>query len=256
MLVERAAHPALRGHVRSYYGFAEETAGPLRRREGPGASVVVVISFEHEWLMGQALDPERPFQRFTSFIAGLHDAAVLTEHDGRSEGMQINIAPPVAAALFGISMHELARRIVPLEDVFPGDHLVERLAEAADWETRFDLLEATLGTRLADALPLSEDAAWAWRRLAETHGTLRVEALCEELGWSRKRLGASFRETVGLPPKTVARLLRLERAIELASSGIDWAEVAYACGYFDQSHLANEFRQITGASPTRYLAAA
>jgi AraC-like DNA-binding protein len=253
MLVERAAHRALQGHVRSYYGFAEETIGPVRRREGPGASVVVVISFEHDWLMGQALAPERPLERFTSFVAGMHDAAVLTEHRGQSEGMQINIAPPAAAALFGISMHELARRIVPLEDVFPGDHLVERLAEAGDWESRFDLLEATLGARLADAPPLHDDAARAWLRLAETHGTLRVEALCEELGWSRKRLAARFRELVGLPPKTVARLLRLDRAIELASSGVAWAEVAHACGYFDQSHLVNEFRQITGVSPTGYL---
>jgi AraC-like DNA-binding protein len=82
-----------------------------------------------------------------------------------------------------------------------------------------------------------------------------VETLCEELGWSRRRLAARFREAVGLPPKTVARLLRLDRAIELAGSGMAWAEVAYACGYFDQSHLVNEFRRITGASPTQYLGA-
>jgi AraC-like DNA-binding protein len=68
-------------------------------------------------------------------------------------------------------------------------------------------------------------------------------------------LSARFREVVGLPPKTVARLLRLERAIELAASGVEWAEVAYACGYYDQSHLVNEFQRITGASPTQYLAA-
>jgi AraC-like DNA-binding protein len=255
VLVERHAHPALREHVRSYYGFTEETPGPLRRREGPGASVVVVISFEHEWLMGRALEPERPFERFTSFVAGVHDAAVLTEHGGRSEGIQLNLAPPAAAALFGLSMHELARRIVPLEDVFLGDHLVERLAEAGDWETRLDLLEAALAARLIEHTPPSDGAAWAWRRLAETHGQIRVETLCDELGWSRRRLAARFREVVGLPPKTVARLLRLDRAIELAGSGMAWAEVAYACGYFDQSHLVNEFRRITGASPTQYRAA-
>ena len=135
-----------------------------------------------------------------------------------------------------------------------GDPLVERLAEAGDWKTRFDLLEAALGARVADGRPFSDGAAWAWQRLAETHGRLRVEALCEELGWSRKRLAARFRDEVGLPPKTVARLLRLERAIELARLGAAWAEVAYACGYYDQSHLANEFRRITGASPTQYLA--
>ena len=115
------------------------------------------------------------------------------------------------------------------------------------------MLEAALGARVADGRPFSDGAA-AWQRLAETHGRLRVEALCEELGWSRKRLAARFRDEVGLPPKTVARLLRLERAIELAGLGAAWAEVAYACGYYDQSHLANEFRRITGASPTQYLA--
>jgi len=255
MLVQRRPHPALRGHIRSYYGFAEETPGPLRRREGPGSSAVIVLSFEHEWLMGQALAPERPFERFTSFVAGMHDAAVLTEHGGRSEGIQVNIAPLAAAALLGVPMYELARQIVPLDDVFPSDHLVERVAEARDWDTRFELLEAALAARLADGAPLSDGAAWAWQRLAETHGRLRVEALCQELGWSRKRLSARFREVVGLPPKTVARLLRLERAIELAGSGLEWAEIAYACGYYDQSHLVNEFRQITGASPTEYQAA-
>ena len=254
-VVQRTPHPALRDHIRSYYGFTEQTPGPLRRREGPGSSVVVVLSFEHEWLLGHALAPERPFERFTSCVAGMHDAAVLTDHRGHAEGMQVNIAPPAAAVLLGISMHELARRIVPFEGVFPGDDLVERLAEARGWETRFDLLEAALAARLADARPRSAGAGWAWRRLAQTHGRVRVEALCQELGWSRKRLVARFRDEVGLPPKTVARLLRLERAIELAGSGVAWAEVAYACGYYDQSHLANEFREITGATPTQYLAA-
>jgi len=253
MLVERGPHPALRRYVRSYYGFTEETAGPLRRREGPGSSVVIVISFEHEWRTGQALAPEQPFERFTSFVAGMHDASVLTEHSGRSEGIQVNLSPPAAAVVLGIPMHELARRIVPFEDVLPKE-LVERLSDSPNWNTRFDLLETALAKRLGDG-PRSDGAAWAWDRLAETHGSVRVETLCRELGWSRRRLAARFRDEVGLAPKTAARLLRLERAAGLAAAGVDWVQVAYACGYYDQSHLVNEFRQITGATPTQFLAA-
>jgi AraC-like DNA-binding protein len=229
------------------------TSGPLRRREGPGSSVVLVISFEHEWLLGHALAPERPFERFKSFVAGMHDAAVLTEHQGRSEGIQVNLSPPAAAVLLGAPMDELARRIVPFEEVLPSE-LVERLADASDWDARFDLLEGVLAKRLADG-PRRNGATWAWERLAETHGRVRIETLCRELGWSRRRLAARFREEVGLSPKTAARLLRLERATELGASGLEWAQVAYACGYYDQSHLVNEFRQITGTSPTQYLAA-
>jgi AraC-like DNA-binding protein len=252
--IQRLRHPALQGDIDSYYGFTERTPRPLRRREGPGSSVVFVISFEHDWLMGDALRPERPFERFTSFVAGLHDAAVLSEHQGKADGMQINMSPPAAARLFRIGMHELARLIVPLEDVFDAE-LVERLAEAEHWEARFELIEQELGTRFATAPPRSPGVEWAWSRLRQTHGLLRIEALCEELGWSRRRLAAQFRNEVGLPAKTAARLIRLERAKELGATGVAWAEVAYECGYYDQSHLVNEFRAITGATPTAFVAA-
>jgi hypothetical protein len=56
--------PALRGSVSGYYGFREDVGAPLRRREGPGRDVVVVISFGEEW----RIDGER----FTSLAAGLH----------------------------------------------------------------------------------------------------------------------------------------------------------------------------------------
>ena len=78
-------------------------------------------------------------------------------------------------------------------------------------------------------------------------------ALCEELGWSRRRLVARFREEIGLPPKAVARLFRFEHALELADGGAGWAEVAVAAGYYDQAHLINEFRSITGITPRQYV---
>jgi AraC-like DNA-binding protein len=92
-------------------------------------------------------------------------------------------------------------------------------------------------------------------RLRETHGRVAVASLATELGWSRKRLVARFRREVGLPPKTVARLLRFERARELAQrpNRAGWAEIAFDCGYYDQAHLINEFRAVTGRAPETFL---
>jgi AraC-like DNA-binding protein len=184
-------------------------------------------------------------------VAGLHEAPVTAEHRGRSLGMQVNLDPLAARALVAFPLHELAHRAVPLEEVLDEPFLVERLAEARDWGARFELLEATLARRLADARP-SREVAWAWQRLRATHGRVAISVLAEELGWSRKRIVARFRDEIGLPPKAVARLLRFERARELAGT-MPWKELAFACGFYDQSHLINEFRAITGRTPETFL---
>ena len=256
-LIARAPAGPLRGHVRSYYGFWEKTSAPLRRREGPGVDVVLVLSFGNEWRIGETFDPERPLGRYTSFVAGLHETAVLTEHDGWSGGMQINIAPQTAHALFRLPMDTLAGRTVPLEAILGAEalQLVDRLADARGWDARFTLLDATLAERLAAARPPSPEVAWAWRRLAETHGSMRIAPLADELGWSRRRLVARFRDEIGLPPKTVARMHRFERAAQLLERGAGAAETAFACGYYDQSHLINDFRAIAGVTPAALAAA-
>jgi AraC-like DNA-binding protein len=251
-------HPALRGHVRSLYGFGERTGGPMRRREGPGSSVVLVVSFGHEWRIGDAVRPTRPFERHTSFVGGLRRSSVLTEHAGRSEGMQVNLTPPTAHALLGLPMHELAESVVPLEAVLgaEAEELVERLYETSSWSARFELVQSALVRRLVDARP-SAGVSWAWRRLVESEGRVRVATLCDELGWSRRRLAARFREEVGVSPKTVARLVRFERAVDLLGrdGSPAWARLAAECGYYDQSHLINDFREITGVTPSAYVAA-
>jgi AraC-like DNA-binding protein len=242
MMIRRAPAAPLAGRVTSYYGFEVETPEPVRQREGPGTDVVVILTFEEHWL----IDGERR----TSFIGGLHDRQVTTEHPGRSLGMQVNLDPLAARALVGGPLHELAHRTVPLEEILD-PYLVERLADASEWDARFALLDDTLGRRLADARP-SPEVAWAWRRLRATHGRVASGELAAELGWSRKRIVARFRDEIGLPPKAVARLLRFERARELAGT-MSWGELAFECGFSDQSHLIAEFRRITGRTPETFL---
>lgn len=243
MQIRRAPAPSLAGRVTSYYGFEERTGRPQRRREGPGVDIVVILTFEEHWL----IDGERHI----SFLAGLHDCQVTTEHPGRSLGMQVNLDPLAARALVGAPLHELAHRTVPLGEILDEPCLAERLAEAPDWDARFALLDETLARRLADARP-SREVAWAWGRLRATHGRVAIGALAAELGWSRKRIVARFRDEIGLPPKVIARQLRFERARELAGT-MPWGELAFECGFSDQSHLIAEFRRITGRTPETFL---
>lgn len=248
----RLPAPPLDRFVTRYAGFEERTPGPMQRREGPGGEVVVILGFAGTWRIGDAARPNEIPRTHRSFVGGLRDTCVRTEHDGLSHGIHVGLTPAGAHALFRVPLHELARTTVEIDE----PELVERLAEAPDWESRFAILDATLPRRFAGASPVRE-VEWAWGRLTESRGRIRVRDLSRELGWSERRLVAAFREHVGLAPKAAARTLRFAHARELAACEPrpSWAEIALRAGYYDQAHLANDFRRVTGLTPTAYAAA-
>jgi AraC-like DNA-binding protein len=257
-MASRDPDPRLRGHVRDYIGYFEVTPGPLRRREVPSADITFIISFGPAIGVSEPGAAAAPAHRRTSFVAGLHDAPVVTEHAGYQHGIEVRLAPLTARRLFGVPMHMLANQVVALEELLgrDGELLAERLYEAPGWGPRFALLDDVIARRLDAARPPSPGVAWAWGRLRETHGALPVGTLAGELGWSRRHLAAQFREQVGLPPKVLARILRFDRVIALLRHAEPerWADVAYDCGYYDQAHFNRDFRAFSGSTPGAFLA--
>ncbi len=70
----------------------------------------------------------------------------------------------------------------------------------------------------------------------------------------KKQFERSFRSQVGINPKEYARIVRFQRALALMRSGESGlGQIAYACGYSDQSHFIREFRRFSGLTPTTLL---
>ena len=154
-----------------------------------------------------------------AWIGGLDDRPTIVGFGGTYGAIDLKLTPLGAYTLAGLPLHELARACVPLRDVFgpEGDELVARLRALDDWDERFDVLEAFLLRRLyrTPAAPAPDPAvAWAFEQLRRTRGAARVEALAAELGCSRRYLRDGFVRQVGLPPKTVGRLMRFQHVRE------------------------------------------
>ncbi len=251
----RSADPGLRRHIGRYWGYAHRASGPARQREPLSTGVVLIFGLGPRLGVVDRAAPARPPAWVGSFVAGLDDACALIEHGGEMRGVQVDLSPLATRMIFGVPMYSLAREVVPLEDLLGcgGPLFEERLMEAAGWEERFDLIEAMLGARLEAAQAPPPDVEWAWRRLVASGGRLGVAELATEIGCSRKHLATRFREHVGLPPKLVARILRFRRASDLlGASRTSLAEVAAACGYYDQAHLDRDFRDFAKTTPTAY----
>jgi transcriptional regulator GlxA family with amidase domain len=89
-----------------------------------------------------------------------------------------------------------------------------------------------------------------------THGgRLRVDDVARSVGISVRHLERRFRDRVGLTPKRLAGILRLQRALACLGSNEPppLVDVAYRCGYFDQPHFIRDFGRFTGMSPSQFL---
>jgi AraC-like DNA-binding protein len=249
---EPAAH--LREFVHDYVGYYDDSGG-FRQLTVPSGAIVMILGFGSEisLLPRPGRDKE---ESHWSFVAGLQDVPGIIEGRGLSYGIQVDMTPIGARLLTGLPMHELTNRVLDVDAVFgiDGPFLVERLAELADWATRFQILDAFIESRIARATPPA-GVLWAYHRLEVGEGS--IASLSEELGYSQKHLIAQFREHVGLPPKTMARILRFDRAMRLMRGVTrpDFAAIAAETGYYDQAHFNREFREFSGTTPGEFAAA-
>jgi AraC-like DNA-binding protein len=88
-----------------------------------------------------------------------------------------------------------------------------------------------------------------------SHPGASVRAIAAEVHLSHRRLIELFTREVGMTPKRFATVRRFERAVAQAHGvdRVDWARLAAACGYFDQSHLIRDFTSLAGLPPTELL---
>lgn len=247
---------ALAGLVRGYVGYTEHAAHAVRRLQVPFTGLPLIVSFGPVIEVAPVGAPERG-RRVTSFLAGLHDHAVVTAYEGPQAGVQADLTPLGAAVLFSGQAAEAANHVVDLTDLLgaEAERLSERLALAPDWAARFDLLDAVLTARLAATRRPAPEVRHALARILASHGTVPIARLADEAGWSRKHLASRVRAELGLAPKTLARIARFEHAIGLIGGAPSLADLAADCGYADQAHLGREFRALAGTTPGAYAAA-
>lgn len=158
-----------------------------------------------------------------------------------------------AEAVLGAPGAHLAGRVVPLEDLWGTTAtrlLLERLARARTAAELAFVLEGAIAQRLREAGERRTGTQLVLSA-AERLVSASVNAVAADLGVSERHLRRVFKETIGVGPKTFAKLTRFRRAVGVAREAASprWATIAVGAGYFDQAHLIREFRAIAGVTP-------
>lgn len=196
----------------------------------------------------------------TVHVAGARADAVLLAMGGHVHGLSVTLNPGALPALFGVPAKELAGLTAPWEDIAPRAHrhLAEQLAASNDDAARVRHLLASLQALQRPSDPSRRLVEYASRRLSDTRGGLSVRELAAELHIGERRVQQLFAANIGLAPGVWRRLQRLHGTLRLLRTARTtetprWAEMALDAGYYDQSHLINEFRSLCGLTPQQFL---
>jgi AraC-like DNA-binding protein len=195
-------------------------------------------------------------------LCGPHTESYLLDISTDFQLMGIVFRPHGAASFLPVPTGEVFEARVPGDALWGGNSglLRERLHEARTLGAKFHTLEAVLLEWLeqARAAELPHPAvAYALRELHRVPHARTIESIREEIGLSPRRFIRLFRDSVGMSPKAYGRIQRFQAALPLidCSETVDWADVAFDCGYYDQSHFIRDFRTFTGFSPSVYAEA-
>jgi AraC-like DNA-binding protein len=190
-------------------------------------------------------------QQDAALVVGQMRAPICIAPRGVAGVAGIRLKPAAGRCAIGCRADEISGHVVDLGTLCaPMGSLRERLAEARTDRVRIVLLDDWV-RRAVRAEPLRAVEA-AVASIDARCGATDLKRIAREAGVGLRQLERQFNADVGLSPKTYARLVRLQAALRAVGTGRALADVALACGYYDQAHMANDFAHLAQTSPAAW----
>ncbi|MEU0955857.1 helix-turn-helix domain-containing protein [Streptomyces niveus] len=254
VFIRHRASVVLRGQVIGYRGYRLPGRGLLRVTL-PTATVTLVLGWAAPLEVHAGPGGGNGPDRWLSMIAGPQTAHVLAGYRGTGHAVEVDFTALGAHRCMGIPLHHLAQTLIHPDEVMGTgwtERTTEQLATAPNWGSRWALLDTIFAIQCVDRPPPPPSAVGAWELLRARHGRVTLSELTENTGLGRRRIQALFRDYVGLPPQTVSRVLRFQRALTTPPGRYrSLAELAAMSGYHDQAHMSRDFRTLSGHTPTQ-----
>lgn len=235
------------------FWYSEGSIGVARERLLPNgmAELAVCLGDPHRLVEGKGSSTLR------MSLTGLQTGPVVIEHPAYHRVLGLRLRPAGAYALLSLPMSEVSDLTVDLEDVLgaAARELTDRCHDTRTVEQCFAVAAAFVEQRIARARSFDPRVAWSVARIDDSEGRVAIAALRDRTGLSKTRLAGIFRDQIGVLPKAYARIVRFRRALELLDGdAASLAEVAIDAGFYDQSHMTSEFRELAGLTPREFVA--
>ncbi len=250
-------HPDLNAIVKCHWIL--EVPGDL---EAPKQLVVPDGCVEMYFILG---DDVKRFTSETDFIIqprtmvfGPITKPYYVRPTGEVNTFAVRFYPYGFANLISQPIHELADKETPLNELFDKQSvrtLEQEIIEAASTEARIKVIESFLLSKLKDQWVIDNIVKSTIDTLSQTKGNASIHSILKDDLSKRRNLERKFSKQVGISPKQLGRIIRLQAALKLMLNNKEakLTQVAYESEYYDQAHFIKDFKEFTGTNPKEFL---
>lgn len=247
----------LQPFIKCYWTLlAPQEAAPQKQRIVPDGCMEMI--FHCGDLYKQYLEDGGYLIQPRSFVFGQITQALDIEPTGESAIFSVRFEPDGFTAFAAMPVGQMENRAVPLKELFgeEGISLENDILSATTTEDRISIVEAFLLRKLITPESVREWIKSSVEMIMRLNGQVSVDELSDSLQVHRRQLERKFSTMIGLSPKQLSKIIRLQAALRIlsAQNAENLTSVAYEGNYYDQAHFIKDFKEFTGVSPKQFYA--
>ncbi|OAA90502.1 helix-turn-helix domain-containing protein [Clostridium ljungdahlii] len=196
---------------------------------------------------------------FSLSLWGATTKTVIVKNDVNFKKIRffIEFVPSGLHAITGIKQSELCDIRTQVDEV--DKHLYDSLNHAAEITNNADDMISMVNRIFLEAVEKNNKQHAVMRssleKIKAANGVLTVKELSLSEYVSQRHLNRLFNEYIGINPKMLLRISRINYSINMLKKAEhkSYVNTSQILGYFDQSHFIHDFKQICGVSPKEFF---
>ena len=207
----------------------------------------------------KSLDENKDIQE-DSILSGQQKEYYDIVISGRLCMFSISLLPHGARMFFDLPSIEFFDQNIPLKYLVKDkiNELETNLYEAESFNERIKVAEDFLMNQLHKTGKLYElkRIQHSIDLINNSSGKITIEDLASAACLSRKQFERTFSNHIGSSPKQFLKAVKFQYSLyqKYSNSAMSLTEIAYSSGYYDQSHMINAYKSLSGITPSQYFA--
>ncbi len=210
--------------------------------------------FQRNTFDSETLKPNGNFSKV--WISGMHKNYLSISAHQNSEMFVIQFKPFGSYPFFHFPIHQLNEKVIPAQEILGTKilELRELILKKTTPQEKFILAEDWLKNRFDSGKTPNKELLSTINQLTNQPLSNHT-AIVDSYPKTQKHLITQFKKFCGHTPKVFHRIIRFNEVLQQIKTQqkISWSQIAYQCGYTDQSHFIKEFKEFSGFNPQEFI---